>query len=69
MRGKFKLALMALVMMACSKEGLSDGSSQDFDYQFGNSQGKIVLGERLENPYKTENITKALHNLATAQQQ
>ena len=63
MRGKIKLALMALVMMACSKEGLSDGSSHEFDYQLGISHGEIVLGERLENPYKTENITKALNSL------
>ena len=63
MRGKFKLALMALMMMACSKEGPSPGRDLDFDYGRGLSHEKIVLGERLENPYKTENITKALASL------
>lgn len=63
MRGKFKLALMALMMMACSKEGPSTGRDLDFDYGKELSHGKIVLGERLENPYKTENMTKALASL------
>lgn len=63
MRGKIKLALMALVMMACSKEGTPGGNGSDFDHTFENSVDEIVLGERLENPYKTENITKALNSL------
>ena len=63
MRGKVMLALMALVAMACSKEGPS--FNRDLDYEYGKrlSHDKIVLGERLENPYKTENITKALNDL------
>ena len=63
MRGKIKLALMALVMMACSKEGLPSEGDQNFDHSLGISHDEIVLGERLENPYKTENITKALNSL------
>lgn len=63
MRGKFKLALMALMMMACSKEGPVTGRDLNYDYGRELSHGKIVLGERLENPYKTENITKALNSL------
>ena len=60
MRGILKLVLMALMVMACSKEGPS--SCRDLDYDFGKelAHEKIVLGERLENPYKTQNITKAL---------
>lgn len=60
MRGKVRLTLMALMMMACSKEG--PVSDRDIDYDYGKdlAHEKIVLGERLENPYKTENITKAL---------
>lgn len=54
---------MALMMMACSKEGPSSGRDLDFDYGKELSHEKIVLGERLENPYKTENITKALASL------
>ena len=57
------MTLMALLAMACSKEGPSSG--RDLDYEYGKrlSHEKIVLGERLENPYKTENITKALNEL------
>ena len=57
------LALMAFVVMACSKE--SPSSVRDLDYDYGRklTHDKIVLGERLENPYKTENITKALNAL------
>lgn len=63
MRGILKLVLMALMVMACSKEGPS--SRRDLDYDFGKelAHEKIVLGERLENPYKTQNITKALETL------
>lgn len=63
MRGKIKLTLMALMMMACSKEGPSSARDLDYDYGKELSHEKIVLGERLENPYKTENITKALQTL------
>ena len=57
------LTLMALVMMACSKEGPSSGRNLNYDYGKNLSHEKIVLGERLENPYKTVNITKALNAL------
>ena len=63
MRGKIKLALMALMMMACSKEGLNSGSNQEHDYLLNRSNEEIVLGERLENPYTTENIEKVLRSL------
>ena len=63
MRGKFTLTLMALMMMACSKEGPVSDRDLNFDYGKELSHEKIVLGERLENPYKTENITKALNSL------
>lgn len=64
MRGKkITIALMALIAVSCSKEG--DPSDYGIDYQYGRqlSHEKIVLGGRLENPYKTENITKALQTL------
>ena len=63
MRGKVRLTLMALMMMACSKEGMDSGRDLDYDYGAELFHEKIVLGERLENPYKTENITKALNSL------
>ena len=54
---------MTLVLMSCSSKGLD--SADDLDYGYGRnlSHEKIVLGARLENPYKTENITKALEAL------
>ncbi len=57
------MMLAALLMVSCSKEG--PGSGRDLDYEYGRDIGheKIVLGDRLENPYKTENITKALQSL------
>lgn len=63
MRGKIRLMLMALVLASCSGEGI--GSDNGLDYQYGRnlSHEKIVLGARLENPYKTENITKAIEAL------
>lgn len=63
MRGKFKLTLMALMVMACSKEGPSSGRDLNYDYGSDLAHEKIVLGGRLENPYKTENITKAFNAL------
>ena len=63
MRGKVTLALAALLTMSCSKEGLR--SERDLNYDYGRNipHDMIVLGDRLENPYKTENIEKALQSL------
>lgn len=63
MRGKIKLALMAFLMMSCSKEGVRTERGIDYDYGQDIPHEMIVLGDRLENPYKTENITKALQSL------
>ena len=58
------MVLMALSLMSCSKEGdVSGGRDLDYDYGKDLSHDAIVLGDRLENPYKTENITKALQSL------
>lgn len=62
MRGRQIVLLLALVLMSCSKDGLRHtGRPSGIDYYYGNDlkHDKIVLGERLENPYKTENMTKA----------
>ncbi len=63
MKGKFTLVLLALTMISCSKDWVK--TDQNLDYSYGRKipHGKIVLGDRLENPYTTENITKALHSL------
>lgn len=55
--------LLVLTMISCSKDWVK--TDQNLDYSYGRTipHGKIVLGDRLENPYTTENITKALHSL------
>ena len=63
MRGKIRLMLMALVLMSCSGNGIDSDPGLDYQYGRNLSHEKIVLGARLENPYKTENITKALEAL------
>lgn len=54
-----KLTLLALMIMSCSKDGHSPDRRMDYSY----GHDCIVLGDRLENPYKTGNITKALQSL------
>lgn len=57
------MLLLALVMVSCSKDNVNADFGIDYEYGRGLSHDKIVLGNRLENPYKTENITKALASL------
>lgn len=54
---------MTLLVMSCSEDGVRTGHGVDYQYGRNLSHEKIVLGSRLENPYKTENITKALQEL------
>lgn len=61
MGGKIRIVLLALAIMSCTKEHISNESA--LDYGRGITHDKIVLGNRLENPYKTENITKAIASL------
>ena len=63
MRGKIKLLLWAFLLVSCSKDGMETGQGIDYDYGRGLSHERIVLGNRLENPYKTENIARALQSL------
>ena len=63
MRGKIKLLVMALVVMSCGKDDMYSLSGIDYEYGRGFSHDRIVLGGRLENPYRTENVTKALQQL------
>ena len=63
MRGKIRLMLMALVLVSCSGEGMDADDGLDYQYGRNLSHEKMVLGARLENTYKTENITKALQTL------
>lgn len=63
MRGKIIVLFLTLALMSCSKDGISSGHGIDYDYGRDLSHEMIVLGKRLENPYKTENVTKALASL------
>ena len=55
--------LMALVLMSCSGKGMDPDDLNGDPGGRNLSHEKIVLGARLENPYKTENITKAMQAL------
>ena len=63
MRGKITLLLMAFILMSCSKDEFRTGRGLDYSYGRDIPHEKIVLGKRLDNPYTTENMTKALHSL------
>ena len=63
MRGKITLVALAFLALSCSKEGLGTGRGLDYSYGRELPHERIVLGDRLENPYTTENMTKALQSL------
>ena len=63
MRGDRIILFLVLALVACQKDGMNPVSGIDYEYGRGLPHGQIVLGNRLENPYKTENITKALISL------
>ena len=63
MRGKIQLFFIALIIMSCSKEDPYSTRGIDYDYGKDFSHDRIVLGRRLENPYRTENVTRALQEL------
>ena len=57
MKGKLTLVLLSLIMMSCSKDPVGRGADLDYSYGRNIPHGKIVLGDRLDNPYTTENMT------------
>lgn len=59
MKGRILLMLMSMWIMSCSKDSLHTERGLDFSYGRDLKHEKIVLGNRLENPYTTENMTKA----------
>ena len=54
---------MAFILMSCSENEMPSDVADDADYGRHLKHETIVLGKRLENPYKTENITKSLQEL------
>ena len=63
MRGRLVAVLMTLSLMSCSKDDYQHDHSVDYTYGTELKHEMIVLGDRLENPYTTENMTKALKSL------
>ena len=63
MRGRVILIAAAFFIMSCSKEEVR--SERGIDYSYGKDlrHEKIILGDRLDNPYKTENMRLALNSL------
>lgn len=57
------MMLLVLTMISCSKERVRSERGLDYEYGRDIPHDMIVLGERLDNPYTTENMTKALHSL------
>ena len=54
------MLLVALLAVSCSKEEVHSERGVDYAYGKDLTHEMIVLGDRLENPYKTENIKNAL---------
>lgn len=63
MRGRFIVLAMTFLTMSCSKDEVHSERGIDYDYGKELSHEMIVLGDRLENPYKTENMRAALKSL------
>lgn len=63
MRGRILIVFMSAVIVSCSKDGLRTERGIDYSYGRDLKHEKIVLGDRLENPYTTENMTKAFVSL------
>lgn len=63
MRGKIYWILVALLALSCSKDGMNPGAGGGRDSIRNIPHEMIVLGNRLENPYKTENMSKALASI------
>jgi hypothetical protein len=57
------LILLALALVSCSKEDMHNVRDINYDYGRDLKHEKIVLGNRLDNPYKTENMARALKSL------
>ena len=63
MRGKICLIVATLMSLSCSKYTADVDEGNGRDRLQNLSHEMIVLGKRLENPYKTENMSKALSSL------
>lgn len=57
------MILLALMTLSCGKDTMHFGRDLDYEYGRDLKHDAIVLGERLDNPYKTENMARALQSL------
>ena len=57
------MLVMTLLGVSCGKDEIHSERGIDYSYGKDLTHEMIVLGEHLENPYKTENIRKALKSL------
>lgn len=57
------ILLLALLSVSCSEDRMSVERGINYEYGSDIPHDMIVLGSRLENPYKTENMTRALASL------
>ena len=57
------MILLALMSISCSKDTIHGGRDLNYEYGRDLKHDAIVLGERLDNPYQTENMTRALQSL------
>lgn len=54
------IAAAVLVLPSCDRDLLDPYDSTDFEYGTGIEHDMIMLGDRLENPYKVDNVSAAL---------
>lgn len=57
------IAASAALFPSCDRDALDPYDSTDFEYGTGIEHEMIQLGERLENPYKVDNVSAALSAL------
>lgn len=60
---KIKLFLLTFLLLSCETEELRTNREEDINYGKDIPHDMIILGDRLENPYTTENMTKALSSV------
>lgn len=74
MKHIISISLLGVLLYGCTAKGLDDFACLDYDYGKELAHDRIILGERLENPYVTENMrdayeslypTKARHDIQT----
>lgn len=63
MRGRFTILFLTILLVSCGKDEFRYEYGIDYSYGKELTHDRIVLGDRLENPYKKTNMQKALQSL------